>query len=126
MLFLAGLLDLIGGLCLIADLAFGIGEIFSFIPDMIGIVFFGLWVLMRSQMKTTVEGAKEEMGKIAKQKMEHRQKIKKGVKTLKKNVKKASIKGLRVGLASLGELIPILGALPFWTIFVISELKQDS
>ena len=46
--------------------------------------------------------------------------------TLQKMAKKGTKKGLRFGLSSLGELIPLLGALPFWTIFVILELKQDT
>lgn len=120
MLFLAGLLDLIGGICLIADLAFGIGEILSFIPDAIGIVFFGFWMLMRSQ------ASGNDVKDMTKQVSDKKQTMKKTKKALKKTAKKASKKGLRFGLASLGELIPLLGALPFWTIFVISELKQDN
>ena len=120
MLFLAGLLDLIGLLCLIADLAFGIGEIFSFIPDVIGIIFFGSWMLMRLQ------ASGDDVKDMTKQVSDKKQTMETSKKVLKKTAKKASRKGLRFGLASLGELIPLLGALPFWTIFVISELKQDS
>ncbi len=118
MLFLAGLLDLIGVLCLIADLAFGIGEILSFIPDIIGIVFFGSWMLIRGQ-----EGGIKD---TTKQVSDKKQTMKKTQKAMKKMAKKGTKKGLRFGLSSLGELIPLLGALPFWTIFVILELKQDT
>ncbi len=122
MLFLAGILDLIGVICLILDLVFGIGEILSYIPDGIGILFFGGWLLMRSQGEKSKEEAKEEVTeKIA----EHRRAIEKRKKMLKKGVKKGSKRGLRFGLSALGELIPFLGALPFWTIFVFLELKSD-
>lgn len=117
MLFLAGLLDLIGILCLIADLAFGIGEIFSFIPDAIGIVFFGFWMLIRSQ--------ESDFKNMAKQVSDKKQAMKKTNQVMKKTAKKGAKKGTRFALSSLGELIPFLGALPFWTIFVILELKED-
>ncbi len=121
MLFLAGLLDLIGIVCLILDLVFGIGEVLSFIPDGIGILFFGFWSLTRSQGEKTYKEAREE---VAGKKAEHRKMVEKKAKALKKGVKKGSKKGLRFGLSAFGELIPFLGALPFWTIFVILEMKE--
>ena len=39
--------------------------------------------------------------------------------------KKGKKRGLRFALATLGEVIPFLGALPFWTIFVYLELKNS-
>lgn len=122
MLFLAGLLDLIGVICLILDLVFGIGEILSYIPDGIGILFFGAWVFMRSQGEKTKEEVKEEIGEKLD---ERRKKIKEMKKKAKKGVKKGVKRGLRFGLATLGEIIPFLGALPFWSIFVFLELKND-
>ncbi|MGB2762405.1 MAG: hypothetical protein WBC21_02585 [Minisyncoccales bacterium] len=126
MLFLAGLLDLIGVICLLLDLVFGIGEVLSYIPDGIGILFFGAWTLMRSQGEKSKEEVKEEMGeKVAeRQKKIEEMKKKRMKKKAKKTVKKGAKRGLRFGLAALGELIPVIGALPFWTIFVYSELKS--
>lgn len=122
MLFLAGLLDLFGIICLILDVAFGIGEVLSYIPDVIGIFFFGFWVFMRSQERKSYKETREE---IAGQVAEHRKIVDEKAKQLKKNIRKGSKKGLRFGLAALGEIIPFLGALPFWTIFVYSELKNS-
>lgn len=121
MLFLAGMLDLIGIICLILDAVFSIGEILSPIPDFIGICFFGIWIFMRSQgEKTKKESMKEVSGAAA----EHKKRVAKTKKIFQKGTKKASKKGLKFVLAMFGELIPFLGALPFWTIFVYSELKQ--
>jgi hypothetical protein len=124
MLFLAGLLDIIGIICLILDAVLGIGEIFSYIPDTIGIIFFGAWVVFRAATKEAgEEKLKELKGKLA-ERREEREGVRK--KKLKKKVaKKGMNKGLKFGLASLGEIIPFLGALPFWTIYVYSELKSE-
>ena len=130
MLFLAVLLDLIGIICLILDAAYGIGEVLSYIPDGIGILFFGGWTLMRSLASgQTIEEAKEKTSETISDIKEtgdkRREAIRKRKKMLKKGVKKGAKRGLRFGLAALGELIPFLGALPFWTIFVFLELKND-
>lgn len=133
MLFLAGILDLMGIICLILDLVFGIGEILSYIPDGIGILFFGGWIFMRSVMKgQTVEEAKEEVSETisdvkeaGEKRREAIRKKREMIKKRRKLLKKGSKKGLRFGLATLGEIIPFLGALPFWTIFVFLELKND-
>ena len=117
MLFLAGLLDIIGIICLILDLLFGIGEVLSYIPDGIGICFFGFWVIFRSQTK---EAGKEKKEELKEQLAERRKK-----RLKKKIAKKGGKKALRFGLAALGELIPLLGAMPFWTIYVYLELKSD-
>jgi len=122
MLFLAVLLDLIGIICLILDLVFGIGEVLSYIPDGIGIIFFGAWIAFRSQGE---KSRKEAMKEVAEKKAEHRKAIEKRKKMLKKGVKKGAKRGLRFGLSALGEVIPFLGALPFWTILVFMELKND-
>ncbi len=116
MLFLAGLLDIIGIICLILDAALGIGEIFSYVPDTIGIIFFGTWIIFRAQTKKAGEEKKEE---LKEQLAERRKK-----RLKKKATKKGMKKGLKFGLAALGELTPFLGALPFWTIYVYLELKS--
>ncbi|MCK4454334.1 hypothetical protein KAU51_03240 [Candidatus Parcubacteria bacterium] len=127
MIFLAALLDLIGIICLILDVIVGIGEVFSFIPDIMGIFFFGAWLVFRSAIKKAVKGEGEEkkeelIREVAERGEERKRMVKKTRKFLKKAGKRGSKTGLRFGLATLGELIPLLGALPFWTIFVISEI----
>ena len=139
MLFLAGLLDLIGIICLLLDVAFGMGEVLSYIPDGIGILFLGSWSLMRAlasgktigeakeeasekiaDIRETGEKKREAMEKSREALRKKREMAKKGKKLM---MKKGGKTGLRFGLATLGEIIPFLGALPFWTIFVYSELK---
>ena len=121
MVSLAVMLDIIGILCLILDIVVGIGEIFSFIPDMIGIFFFGFWMLMRSQGEKTY---KQSRGEVAGEVAEHHRKVQTAKKAFKKGAKRAGKRGFRFLLAMLGELIPLLGALPFWTMFVVSELRE--
>ena len=141
MLFLASLLDLFGIICLILDIAFGVGEILSYVPDVIGITFFGSWVLMRTILKGgTMEEAKEEASEktseIARSWEEKREAIEEKRELLRKKrevlekgkktmIKKGGRTGFRFGLATLGEVIPFLGAGPWWTIFVYSELKNS-
>jgi hypothetical protein len=124
MLPLAALLDIIGIICFIANVFFGIGEIFSFIPDFMGLFFFGAWVTFRAMTKPAGKEKKQELAiKVAGRKKER----KAMVKTTQGIIKK----GMKIGrkgkflLAALGELVPIIGALPFWTIYVYWELKSE-
>lgn len=135
MLFLAGLLDLFGVICAILIAAFGLGVILSYIPDVIGILFFGSWVLIRTVLKgETMEEAKEKASEkrseatqeVAQHRAKQEMEIRKAKEKLAKKMTKKGVKrGLRFALATLGELIPLIGALPFWTIFVYSELKNS-
>jgi hypothetical protein len=121
MVSLAVMLDILGILCLILWLAAGVGGILSYIPDIIGIFFFGFWMFMRSQEdKTYKETRTEVAGEVA----EHHRKVQTAKKVFKKGAKRAGKRGFRFLLAMLGELIPLLGALPFWTMFVVSELRE--
>ncbi len=108
----AVLLDIAGILCAILIPVLGIGVILSFIPDIVGILFFGAWMLFRGQ---GTEGIKQEIG----ERVDQKRKLKKAAKGLKKGMKFG-----KFGLATLGELIPVVGALPFWTIFVLLELRD--
>ena len=121
MVSLAIMLDIIGIICLILDLVFGIGEILSFIPDIIGIFFFGFWIFMKSQEDKTYKQARTE---ITSEVAEHHREVQAAKKAFKKGAKRASKRGIKFFAAMLGELIPFLGALPFWTIFVVSELRK--
>lgn len=122
MLALAGILDIIGIICLILWLVAGIGGVLSYIPDIIGIFFFGFWIFIRSQEeKTYKETRKEVAGEVA----EHKRKIQAAKKAFKKGAKRASKRGFKFLFAMVGELVPLLGALPFWTIFVLLELKGE-
>jgi hypothetical protein len=121
MVSLAVMLDILGIICLILWLAAGIGGILSYIPDIIGIFFFGFWMVMRSQEEKTYKETRTEVaGEVA----EHHRKVQTAKKALKKGAKRASKRGFKFLLAMLGELIPLLGALPFWTMFVVSELRE--
>ena len=97
----AGFLDLIGLILLILDFI-GIGLALSFIPDIIGIIIIGGWMYFRSGHITISRKA----GKT--------------VKTTGRKVLK------RLGLAFLGELIPVFGDVAFcWLLVVYFELKNN-
>jgi hypothetical protein len=112
MLPIAILLDIAGIAFTILDIAYGIGEIPSWISDGIGIIFFGLWILIRSQTMARPKALAEKV-------IERRKTIVRAVKQLRKMGR-----GLRFAISVIGELVPIIGALPFWTWFVYSELKS--
>ncbi len=96
-LLMAVFLDLFGILCLLFNYIFGvlIGEALSTISDLIGIVFFALWCSVKSGGIVSLKSVKN---------------------------KKRIVKSL---LTFLGETIPFIGALPFWTIFVLSEILSN-
>ena len=97
----AGFLDLIGLILLILDFI-GIGLALSFIPDIIGIIIIGGWMYFRSGHITISRKA----GKT--------------VKTTGRKVLK------RLGLAFLGELIPVFGDVAFcWLLVIYFELKNN-
>ena len=117
MIFLpmAVILDLVS----IALICFGLDD-FG-ITDIIGIIFIGGWVLFRSFFKFSdldVE-APARIGKAAAEKRQQRKEI---VQTIKQTVKtsKTPIKAI----CFIGELIPYIGALPFWTFLVYDELGK--
>jgi len=117
MIFLpiAVILDLVG----IFLICFGLDD-FG-ITDIIGIVFIGGWVLARSFFRSS--GADiEAPSRIGKAAAEKRQQQKEIVQTVKKTVKtsKTPIKAL----CFIGELIPYIGALPFWIFLVYDELGK--
>lgn len=117
MFTVAGILDLVGAFLLILDIFFGIGEILSYIPDVIGILFFGLWLYFRSSGERSL---KETTGELKEKVAERRQERKQMVKTARKGLSRVA----RFGLSALGELLPFIGAIPFWTIFVYQELTS--
>jgi len=101
MFIVAGFLDLIGLIIIILDFI-GIGLAFSFIPDILGIITIGGWMYFRSGNITISRKA----GKT--------------VKTTGRKVFK------RLGLASLGELIPVFGDIALcWLLVVYFELKNN-
>ena len=108
-------LDIFGLICLIFNIFFGLGEIPSWISDGIGIIFFGFWLLIRSQ---TLARERELVEKVMEKRM--------AIARIARTVKMGRILGrkLRFGIALLGEILPLIGALPFWTWFVYSELKS--
>ncbi len=124
MLPLAALLDIIGIICFIANVFFGIGEIFSFIPDFMGLFFFGAWVVFRSMTKQAGEEKKQGLTmKVAQRKNEQKIMVKKTQGIIKQGMK-IGRKG-KFLIAAIGELVPIIGVLPFWTIYVYWELKSE-
>jgi hypothetical protein len=121
-------------------LAGGIGAIFSYIPDIIGMVFFGFWILMRSQeaekeIDKDIKKYNKEISRInrIKKTIKTAKKVFEAIKKFEKKIKqrrrmrrtKTTLSFFKFLLSALGELIPLFGALPFWTIFVVFELKES-
>ncbi len=118
MLPFAILLDIAGVIFLVLDIAYGIGEIPSWISDVIGLIFFGIWILIRSQSMAEIEGLKE--------KVIERREVKKGaVKAFRRMGKIAGRRGLKFAISVIGEILPVIGGLPFWTWMVWSELTTS-
>lgn len=90
MFFFAGMLDLIGLILLL----FALDDFW--ITDIIGLIFLGGWMFLRSGTITATKGAKKA-----------------GTKFLK-----------RIGFSFLGEIIPFFGGIaPCWTLAVYFELR---
>ena len=99
MMSVAIVIDLIG----IIIVCFGLDD-FG-ITDIIGIIFIGSWMFFRSgTMPERKTPAKKSGG---------------GEKTAARNTLR------RFGLTGLAELVPYLGALPWWTITVYKELTES-
>ncbi len=116
MMIPAIILDIAGLILTILDIAYGIGEIFSWISDGIGILFFGLWILVRMFFVSRTTTPKELAEKV----VEKRRQIKGVVKEARRMGR-----GLRFAITFLGEVLPIVGLLPFWTWFVYTELQPQ-
>lgn len=116
MLCVAAVLDGIGYVLLLLSF-FGVDD--YGILDIIGLVIFGGWLLMRTGSTQMLEQAKEKTKETAQQLGE--KSAKKGGGAVENVAKKA---GKRLGLSFLVELVPILGSLwPSWIILVYRELK---
>jgi hypothetical protein len=111
----AVILDILGIIFTILDIAYGIGEIPSWISDGVGVIFFGLWLLVRSTLRPGTTEPEELVEKV----MEKRRAIKRVARAARRIGR-----GLRFAIAFIGEVLPVIGALPFWTWFVYSELKS--
>lgn len=96
-----------------------IPEIINWASDVAGLGFFGLWLLFRAPFTATDTGLTELEEGLA-----QRRTTIKSVKKELNTAKRGMSRGLRFGIACLGEIITVVGALPFWTWFVYSELKR--
>lgn len=105
LLIVAITLDLFGVICLIITLTIGpeIGEMLSFVPDYMGLIIIGGFELY-SRRRAFFKKAKG---------------MQKGVSVGKK-------KGLKFFSGFIGELLPIIGAMPFWTIYVITSGEKET
>lgn len=91
-------LDVIGIICLILNFVVRpeVGEGLSSISDFAGGVFFTIWSIARGGGIVTAKAKKQAKSRI-----------------------------LKLILSFIGESIPYIGSLPFWTIFVFSEIKKE-
>jgi len=98
MLFIAGSLDIVGVLLVLAGLDdFGM-------TDMIGIAFINGWLIMKGGKVINQQGRRGQMNSIK---------------------KLFTGKTTRLIIPTIAELIPYLGCLPFWTITVLFNLSED-
>ena len=103
-LLIALLLDLFGLICLILSFTIGpeVGESISFVPDILGLIFIGGREMFIKRRKAFGQVGAVRSRAFAKAK-------RKG--------------GLKFFLAFFGEILPFIGAFPFWTIYVLSESR---
>lgn len=116
MLPFAILIDLVG----IILVCFALDDFF--ITDIIALFFIGGWSFFRSQVKGKPQEV--EMPSFGEQKRAVRQIKKAGKKTTKAAKWAKRLKWLRP-LCIVGEIIPYVGWLPLWTVFVYFELKYS-
>ncbi len=91
-------LDVIGIICLVLNFVVRpeVGEGLSSIVDFAGGVFFTIWSITRGGGIVTAKAKKQAKGRI-----------------------------LKLILSFFGETIAYIGSLPFWTIFIFSEIKGE-
>lgn len=88
--------------------------------DILSFIIIGGWIYWRtSKIVKSKEAQKKALEKNLMQKTSQMEKqLAKGVKgPLRKTI-------LRTGVSFLGELIPFVGIFPFWTVSVISTLRE--
>jgi hypothetical protein len=102
LLIVAIILDIFGFLCLMITLTVGpeVGETLSFVPDFMGLFIIGGFELYS-----------------------HRRAFFKKAKTMRKKAGKKG--GFKFLGAFFGELLPLIGAMPFWTIYVITAGAEE-
>lgn len=105
LLIVAITLDLFGVICLIITLTIGleIGEMLSLVPDYMGLIIIGGFELY-SRRRAFFKKAKG---------------MQKGAGVVKK-------KGFKFFGSFVGELLPLIGAMPFWTIYVITSGEKET
>lgn len=103
-LLIAILLDIFGLICLILSFTIGteVGETLSFVPDVLGLVFIGSREMFMRRRR-----AISQVGKIRAQAI----------------TRARGKRGLKFLFAFFGELLPFIGAFPFWTLYILSESK---
>jgi hypothetical protein len=107
-----------------------IPKIVSIPLDIATFAIIGGWSYWRTgrianSKKEAKDKIKKHLEKLAKRGGKATKQLEKGTKTLAKTVAKpASRSLLRGGAALIGEIIPLIGLIPFWTITVISMLRE--
>jgi hypothetical protein len=104
-LLIAILLDIFGFICLILTFTMGaeIGETLSFVPDILGLIFLGGREIFLKRRRAISQAGKAKAKAMMKAKGKH---------------------GLKFLFAFFVELLPFIGAFPFWTLYVLSEAKR--
>ena len=131
----AVLLDLIGIALTVLDIFYGIGEVFSWLTDFSGLLWFGMWEMTNSMMaqeQTEINITPDEVrqrGKMMADSKENFQAASKKIAEAQKSAGAGSraagfFRRFRLLFAFVGEVLPLIGALPLWTLYTYSKLKN--
>jgi len=122
MIVFALIVDVLDALILVLQIitVFTIGEVVSVVFDLFILGVVGLWIYWRT-------------GKIAESKRQRVTALKKTAEKRVTGMQRQLTRGIqsplrrvfvRGGIAFLGEIIPFLGLIPFWTIAVILTIRE--
>jgi len=125
MLLVAIFFDLLSvALTIIGLFTVGLGWVADLILDLLPIFIIGGWALIRG-----IWSGDKGTGEIKEYAQEISSNISSKIKQSKKNLETKAVEksvaktgAKRFGIALIGELIPIIGALPMWTWFVYKEM----
>lgn len=103
-----------------------IPKLLGMVADVVTFAIIGGWMYWRTgRMADAKKQQQEQMGKKLAEKASQLSKKAKKQVAQKVVAKQASKKVFaRMGLVLIGELIPFVGLIPFWTISVISTLRK--
>lgn len=107
MIMIAICLDLFGFICFLFTLTIGtdVGETLSYVPDLLGLLFIGGARMFQQRRRAFAQAKKVRAQALMKAKKSGAGKF---------------------FLTFFGEILPFVGAFPFWTIYILSEARRTN